>query len=84
MDIIKAILANKDSNKTSKIVRLWAVVQLNYRTPLGDKAWATIGNLTDGDTVSAIAFLTGWCMGAGGCPTREKLMGLVPEYKEGK
>lgn len=46
--------------KITKITRLWAVAMLNYRQPLGNKAWDAMRRLTDADTTSAISFLTGF------------------------
>jgi hypothetical protein len=54
---------------------------LNYRTPLGDKAWDQMKNITNQDTVTAIAFISGFCVD--GCPMGdvEKIKNIVPELK---
>lgn len=62
MDIVDEIECASYS-KAIKIERLWAVAMLNYRQPLGDKAWGLMRNLTDSDTTQAIAFLTGFATG---------------------
>lgn len=59
MDVVDKILEGA-LPKNVKIVRLVAVTQLNYRQPLGDKAWDAIRGLTDDDTVMAIAYLLGY------------------------
>lgn len=56
---------DSDVGKEVKIIRLWCIVQLNYRTDKGDAAWRAMETLTDRDTVKAISFLTGFAMGAG-------------------
>ncbi len=86
-DVVDIILSKK-YDKATKIIRLWMVVQLNYRQPLGDKAWGGINKLTDKDTTTALSFLTGFSAGIGMKPKRrpysrqEILEGLVPELKE--
>lgn len=52
-----------ESNLTSKLIQLYAVVQLNYRQPAGDAAWAAMRDLVGEETTDAIAFLTGMCYG---------------------
>jgi hypothetical protein len=47
-----------------KIERLWAIAMLNYRQPLGDKAWDLMRELTDSDVTQAIAYLTGFAQGS--------------------
>jgi len=82
MDIVDSI-KTKNYDKSTKIIRLWAVAMLNYRQPTGDNAWDAIRGLTDNDTCTALSFLTGFCSG-GGSFDAEKLDGLVPELKEKK
>jgi len=53
-----------DIPKQLKLIRLYAVTQLNFRQPLGDDALDAMRSMTDHDTVSAIMFLGGVCQGA--------------------
>lgn len=64
MDIVDKIMA-KDIDLASKIIQLWAAAMLNYRQPLGDKAWDGITKLTKPGVSTAISFLTGFCSGGG-------------------
>jgi hypothetical protein len=63
MDIVDEI-ESASYSKALKIERLWAVAMLNYRQPLGDKAWDLMRKLTDADITEAIAFLTGFSVGS--------------------
>jgi len=84
MDIVDTIKTNS-IDKASKIIRLWAITMLNYRQPMGDKAWDAIRELTDDDTCTALSYLTGFCSGMGSTNDRfdlEKLRNLVPELKK--
>jgi len=60
MDAVDIILGT-GLPKNVKIIRLVAVTQLNYREPIGDKAWDSLRNITDNDTMLAIAYLVGFC-----------------------
>ena len=80
-DIVDKIMKN-DIGLSAKIIRLWGIVMLNYRAPLGDKAWKQMKKITNQDVVTAIAFISGFCIG--GCPMGdlEKIKGIVPELQE--
>ena len=62
MDKVDEIL-NANFPKQLKIVRLYALTQLNYQQPLGDKALDGINSLTDSETTEALVFLCGWSTG---------------------
>jgi hypothetical protein len=62
-------------HKTTKIIGYYAVAMLNYRQPKGDLAWKKMLDITDAETVSAIAFLTGFSGGL--CINNEKLLELA-------
>jgi hypothetical protein len=62
-----------------RIVRLWAVTQLNYRQPLGDKAWDNLTEITAPQVTDAIAYITGFCQGT---PSEKAMKRLVPELHE--
>jgi len=64
MTIVERISAS-NLDKSAKIVKLWLVVMLNYRQPLSDAAWDAMRELTDADTVDALAFISGYATGAG-------------------
>ena len=90
LDVVDKIVISK-YDKATKIIRLWCVVQLNYRQILGDKAWDGIERLTDKDTVTALSFISGLAMGLGSIAQDDKESGdrysrrlkeLVPEYQE--
>ena len=82
MDIVDKIMKS-DKDLTSKIVKLWGVVMLNYRQPLGNKALGAMEKLTNKDVVTAIAFLTGLCLPVQGIQELEpKLMELLPELNQ--
>jgi len=57
-DLVDFIMRGKLRNG-EKFIKLYAVVMLNYRQPLGDKAWDAIGNLIGRDMVDSFAFLAG-------------------------
>lgn len=59
-----------------KIIRLFALATLNYRQPIGNRAWDCINELTDPQFVEALAFLTGAAIISGG-----DWVNLVPEIK---
>lgn len=60
LDLVDRINAKK-ANKGNKLIKLYSVVMLYYRQPLGDKAWKGIEELFgDKDLVSAFAFITGF------------------------
>lgn len=89
--LLDRIMASNCSD-SAKVIKLWAVTMIHYRTPLGDQAWYKIRELIGEDGASALAFLTGYCFGYGsdmkanpdGHQDRtRKLMELVPEM-EGK
>jgi hypothetical protein len=63
--LISDILADEHMALSSKIIKLWAIAQLNYRMPIGDKSWEAIRDLTNADVSNALAFLTGFSMGMG-------------------
>lgn len=52
----------KKIDLASKIVKLWAITMLHYRTKTGDMAWDAISRLTNKDTSSVIAFISGFSM----------------------
>ncbi|MFA5401363.1 MAG: hypothetical protein WC359_13020 [Dehalococcoidia bacterium] len=60
--------------KQLKLIRLYAVTQLKYRQPLGDKAWDAINEMTDSETTAAIAFIGGMMSGIPNRKTLEKLI----------
>lgn len=80
MDVVDRILKNKKS-KASTLISLWAIAQLNYRQPLGDKAWEAMTALTDKDTTSALAFISGYstAMDMTDPQLIDNLKSLVPE-----
>ena len=75
---IEAIYASDKLNVSTKIVRLYSLAMLNYRQPVGDRAWDCIRDLTDPEYTTALAFLTGACMSGGAGSSWEK---LVPEIQ---
>ena len=77
-DVVDKIIKNKIDPET-KLIRLWAITQLNYRTPLGEKAWTKMRGLTNPAATTVISFITGFCMN--GTPTEKSLKKLVPELK---
>jgi len=85
IDVVDRVIAN-DTDLRTKIVRLWAITELNYRESLGDKAWAKMINLTGSEVTSAIARLTGFCKGLSTHKSfetiGEKIKQLVPELEE--
>ena len=82
MDVVDRI-EKAGYDRATKIIRLWAVVQLNYRQPLGDKAREIMERITDGQIVTAISFLTGFAMGMSmDRSSHDQLKHLVPELKE--
>ena len=64
MTVVERISAS-NLGKADKIVKLWVVVMLNYRQPLGDAAWDEMRAVTDTETVAAIALLTGYSTAIG-------------------
>lgn len=58
MTIVERIVAS-NLDKGSKIVKLWCVVILNYRQPLGDQAWEAMALVSDRETVHAVALISG-------------------------
>lgn len=70
MTIIDKI-ARSRAPLSSKIVRLFAVVQLNYRQPLGDAAWDKMNQLAGTEQTTALAFLMGVMMGQHGVPKQD-------------
>ena len=64
MNIVERITVSDELTKCDKIVKLWAVVMINYREPLGEEAWTAMRALTDVETTHAIAMLTGYAIGA--------------------
>jgi hypothetical protein len=58
-DAITYIAGHATYPKSLKIIRLYALAMLNYRQPTGDRAWDHIRQLTDPETTSALAYLTG-------------------------
>lgn len=65
MDIVDIISNNKLYDKGNKLIKLYAVVMLNYRQELGDKAWEQIDLLfNDKSLTSAFSFLLGFTAGS--------------------
>lgn len=60
--ILDRIMAGKCSD-SAKVIKLFAVVQLHYRRPLGDLAWVRMRELIGGEAVMALAFIAGWQWG---------------------
>lgn len=56
-------IMNSQLNKGDKIIKLWLVAMLNYRQPLGNKAFDKIQELTDREILDALLFLGGLSMG---------------------
>ena len=79
MDIVEKIVDKKVISQSTKIIQLWAVAMVNYRQPLGDKAWAAMKNLTNSDVTNAISYLTGFCLGASPTKLDERIKELLPE-----
>lgn len=64
MDIVDIISNNKLYDKGNKLIKLYAVVMLNYRQELGDKAWEQIDLLlNDKSLTTAFSFLMGFATG---------------------
>ena len=59
-----AIERAKTMSKSVAITRLFGVAMVYYRQPVGDAAWAAMVELTDQDTVDALALITGIMAGA--------------------
>ena len=80
-DVVDKIM-KKDIDVASKIIRLWGIAMLNHRAQLGDKAWNEMEKITSKETVTALAFISGFCIA--GCPMGdlEKIKGIVPELNE--
>lgn len=79
MDIVDRIVQKKISDG-KKLLKLYAVVMLNYREPLGDRAWDAIGALfKDPSSAQGFAFLTGLLLGGA---SNETLHGLTDKFKE--
>jgi len=65
MDIVDIISNNKLYDKGNKLIKLYAVVMLNYRCELGDKAWEQIDLLfNDKSLTTAFSFLLGFATGS--------------------
>lgn len=65
-DLVDIIVGNKDYDKGNKLIKLYSVVMLNYRQPLGDKAWKEIGKLFNDDSLTtSFSFLMGFASGGG-------------------
>jgi len=73
-DIIDKIMQTQLPLDT-KIVKLFAVAMLNYRQPLGDKAWNAMRNLTNPEVTSAISFLAGFSTGGLKVEDLKRLLG---------
>lgn len=57
---------NSDLPKSVKIIFLYEISMANYSQPEGDSAWGYIRNLTDDETTTAIATISGMAYGAAG------------------
>jgi len=68
-----------DLPKEIKIVRLWAITQINYRQQYGDLALECLHKILDNATVSAIFWITGYSFSGFNI---EKFKSLVPDYNE--
>jgi hypothetical protein len=79
MDIVDIISNNKLYNKGNKLIKLYAVVMLNYRQELGDKAWEQIDLLfNDKSLTTAFSFLLGFTTGESSLtPDTEKLKKFI-------
>ena len=75
MDIVDIISNNKLYDKGNKLIKLYAVIMLNYRQELGDKAWEQIDLLfNDKSLTTAFSFLLGFATGSNSLmPDAEKL-----------
>ena len=71
MTLVERIVESRNS-KTDKLVALWAITQLRFRTTMGDEAWEAIQKITDKETTMAIAFLTGHAVGMGATISKER------------
>ena len=61
----------------TKIIRLYAIAMLNYRQPIGDRAWGIMNKMIGRDITDAISFLTGFASGwNGNSSTYEQLLGV--------
>lgn len=81
-DLLDRIMASNCSD-SAKVIKLFAVTQLHYRTGLGDEAWEKMRELIGTDAVSALAFIAGFSMARTGTnKDRPRLLDLVPEMKE--
>lgn len=62
-DIVDIIVAKTDIDAGTKLVRLYSAVMLNYRQPLGDKAWDEIAKMfKDPKAITGFSFLMGFMM----------------------
>lgn len=61
------------TEKHTAIIRLFAISQVFYRQPVGQRAADEIEKLTDGGTVSAIFFIAGYSMAGGAASKWEKM-----------
>ena len=59
-----AIERAKKMPKSVAITRFFGVAMVYYRHPVGDAAWAAMVELTDQETVDALALITGIMAGA--------------------
>jgi hypothetical protein len=67
MDTVDNIMTNQKYDDGTKLIKLYAVIMLNYRQPLGDRAWDGIHTLfKNPDIVRGFSFLTGFLMGSEG------------------
>jgi len=79
MDIVDIISNNKLYDKGNKLIKLYAVVMLNYRQELGDRAWEQIDLLfSDKSLTTAFSFLLGFTTGSSSLtPDAEKLKKFI-------
>lgn len=70
----------KPIDEGSKVIKLYCVVMMNYRQPLGDKAWQAIRKIFNNDSLfNAVVFLFGFLMGSPCIPKTEKFKDLLDE-----
>jgi hypothetical protein len=81
-EIVERICSTRITG-SQKLVRLFAVAMIDYRGPVGDLAWEKIREVTGEDYASALAFISGFVMGATKeMPNAERWRELVPELQD--
>ena len=78
-DVVDRIMS-REYPRGKALLKLYAVVMLNYREPLGDKAWDAIEKYVfreDGELRMGFAYLSGFLMGIGGHASRDKFSQFI-------